>query len=172
LSLPGAAAADTLMQAIYEEQADALFRFLLRMTLGERPLAEDLFQETMLRAWRNLDDLPAEVDSRRRWLFTVGRRIAIDAARARNARPTEVMITHSLYVPAPDDLEAATAAEVIGKALPKLSAPHREVLAELYVYGHTTAEAAERLDIPEGTVKSRVWYALRALRAAVGRIDG
>ena len=83
-------AKETTMNRLHSSHADAVFRFLLRLTLGERHLAEDLLQETMVRAWRNIDVLDIDAEEQRRWLFIVARRVAIDAARARHVRPSEV----------------------------------------------------------------------------------
>ncbi|MFI7604370.1 sigma-70 family RNA polymerase sigma factor [Micromonospora sp. NPDC049366] len=158
------------MRRVYAEHSEALFRFLLRLSWGERELAEDLLQETMLQAWRHLDRLPTSRESTRRWLFIVARRIAIDAARARQARPIEVGLHDVGDLPSKDDItEAVVAAQTIRRAMPKLTPAHRAVLIELYFHGHSTDEVARRLGIPEGTVKSRAYYALRALRAAIGR---
>jgi len=164
--------ADARMHAIQERHADAVFRFLLRLAFGNRPLAEDLLQETLLRAWRTIDELPDDPESQRRWLFIVARRIAIDAARARQARPAEAQVTDLARMPTVrDEAEVVVAAHTVHQALPKLTPSHREVLIELYFHGHSTDETAARLGIPEGTVKSRAHYALRSLRAAIGVID-
>jgi RNA polymerase sigma-70 factor, ECF subfamily len=160
------------MGELHAQHAETLFRFLLRVTWGEQQLAEDLLQETMLQAWRHLDRLPTETESVRRWLFVVARRVAIDAARARRARPTEVGAVDLTRIPERGDLtERVVAAQTVRRALPKLTPAHRSVLFELYFLGCTTDEAASRLGLPEGTVKSRAYYALRALRAAIGPVD-
>ncbi|MEU5565279.1 MULTISPECIES: sigma-70 family RNA polymerase sigma factor [Micromonospora] len=160
------------MREVHAEHAEPLYRFLLRLSWGERQLAEDLLQETMLQAWRHLDRLPDSSESVRRWLFIVARRIAIDAARARQARPTEVGLSDLTRLPASGDVtEDVVAVQTVRRALPKLTPAHRAVLIELYYRGRSTDEAAARLGIPEGTVKSRAHYALRALRAAIGRTD-
>ncbi|RKR86729.1 RNA polymerase sigma-70 factor (ECF subfamily) [Micromonospora pisi] len=165
-------AATARMQALHADHAEPLYRFLLRLTWGERYLAEDLLQDTMLQAWRHLDRLPTEAEALRRWLFTVARRIAIDAARARQARPTEVGVTDMTQLAeSTDATEGVVAVQTVRRALPKLTPAHRAVLVELYFLGRSTDEAAARLGIPEGTVKSRAHYALRALRAAIGPTD-
>lgn len=160
------------MQALYTEYAGPLYRFLLRLAWGDWRLAEDLLQDTMLQAWRHRDKLPTEQEALRRWLFTVARRIAIDAARARQARPTEVgMNDLEQLAGSADPTEGVVAAQTVRRALPKLTPAHRAVLIELYLLGRSTEEVAARLGIAEGTVKSRAHYALRALRAAIGPID-
>jgi RNA polymerase sigma-70 factor (ECF subfamily) len=145
-----------------------LFNFLLRLTHGERDLAEDLLQETMIRAWRNLDRVPMAEENSRRWLFIVARRIAIDAARSRQSRPTEVnLLDLEIVSSANPTTEAVLATDSMRRAIRSLSHEQRMILAELYIHGSTTKEAARRLGIPLGTVKSRTFYALRSLRDAV-----
>jgi RNA polymerase sigma-70 factor, ECF subfamily len=162
-----------VMRGLHDAHADAVRRFLLKLSLGDRQLAEDLLQETMVRAWRSIDVLDTEPETQRRWLFIVGRRVAIDAARARRARPAEVGALDLTRMPAEDDAaEQVVAAHTVHKALPRISADHRAVLTALYFRGLSPAEIAAKLGIPEGTVKSRTHYALRALRMAIGAIDG
>jgi len=161
--------ADERMTALYENHGAALYRFLLRLTFGQQHHAEDLLQETLLRAWQHLDDLPPNPDSIRPWLYTVARRIAIDAARTRQARPTEIGTIDLTTLTTDDDpIDQLINASTIRTALTRLKPNHRRILHEVYVMGRTTAEAANLLNIPEGTVKSRTHHALRALRTAVG----
>ncbi|WP_432838007.1 sigma-70 family RNA polymerase sigma factor [Dactylosporangium sp. CA-092794] len=147
-----------------------LLRFLTRITFGEWHTAEDLLQETLLRAWRHLDVLPDERDLVLPWLFTVARRVAIDAARSRQSRPREVGTVDLTLLPEPggDIVDVAVARHIVHAALPKLSEEHRSVIMELYFGDASTTEAARRLGIAPGTVKSRAFYALRTLRAIVG----
>jgi RNA polymerase sigma-70 factor, ECF subfamily len=157
------------MRALHDTHAGPLLRYLLRLTLGDRELAEDLLQEVLLRAWRNIQDLPGEGEGLRPWLYTVARNAAIDAARARQARPSEVHLTDITRLPATGDaVERMVAVQTVRASLPSLTPEHRSVLVELYYRGSSTAEAAERLGIPEGTVKSRTFYALRALGVVIG----
>lgn len=161
-------AADMRMQELYRLHARPLYHFLLRLTFGERHAAEDLLQETLLRAWRNLDGLAAPIDTLRPWLFTVARRVAIDAARARQARPAEVGVLDMATLAAPEDqIDLLLNARAVRDALASLSPEHRGVLVELYYRARSPAEIATELGIPEGTVKSRTYYALRRLRAAL-----
>jgi RNA polymerase sigma-70 factor (ECF subfamily) len=170
---PDPAPAKARMRALYTEHAGPLLRFLLRLVSGDRPVAEDLLQETMLRAWRAIEDLPADRESQRRWLWIVARRIAIDASRARQTRPTEVGAVDVTRLPdAGDPMGRVVAAHIVRKALPRLSVEHRTVLVDIYFHRLPTAEIAARLGIPEGTVKSRAHYALRTLRAIIGSLDG
>jgi RNA polymerase sigma-70 factor (ECF subfamily) len=156
------------MQQLYDLHAKALYRFLLRVTFGDRPAAEDLLQETLLRAWKKIDGLHADVTTLRPWLLTVARRLAIDASRAAQVRPTEVGSLDLANVPASgDEGERVLAMQVIRQAMIRLSPEHRDVIFEVYFRGRSCADTATLLGIPEGTVKSRTFLALRALRATM-----
>ncbi|XVV17652.1 sigma-70 family RNA polymerase sigma factor [Actinoplanes sp. CA-131856] len=144
-----------------------LMRFLLGYTNGEQHAAEDLLQETMIRAWRNLHKVPDEHQGARRWLFTVARRITIDAVRMRRARPEEAYLSDLIRTPATDNTAGVVADDALTRALRDLSDGHRAVLSELHLHGRTAPEAARRLGLPLGTVKSRSHYAMRAVRDAV-----
>src|SRR5215472_1672991 len=121
------------LQDLHQAHAKALYRFLARLTLGDQELAEDLMQETMLRAWRKVDLLPDDVQAVRPWLFTVARNIAIDRARARQTRPAEVGIGDISWFGSPSDaVEGLLTAQTVRAALLKLTPEHRTVLVELY----------------------------------------
>jgi RNA polymerase sigma-70 factor, ECF subfamily len=154
-----------LLRALQDEHGDALFAHALRLTSGDRQRAEDLVQETLLRAWRHPESLDPERGSVRAWLFTTARHLAIDAWRRRSARVGEV-VTDEVPEPPPEADEAERAVEswTVAEALGRLSASHREVLFECFYQGRSVAEAATRLGVPPGTVKSRTHYALRSLR--------
>jgi RNA polymerase sigma-70 factor (ECF subfamily) len=172
-AVPAAGSPDARIEALYRAHGRALYRFLLRLTFGERQAAEDLLQETLLRAWRNLEGLHPNVEALRPWLFTVARRIAIDTARARQVRPAEVGGADLTIIAAGDDeIERLVAVQAVRQALASLSPEHRSVLVEGYYRGHSTRETAARLGIPEGTVKSRTYYALKALRVALTAGEG
>jgi RNA polymerase sigma-70 factor, ECF subfamily len=155
------------MTTMYAEHAGPLLRYLLGLTGGERYAAEDLLQETMLRAWRRIDSLPATGGEVRRWLYTVARRLTIDAARHKQVRPQEIQLIDLRGVPTPDDtLGAVLATSSIRRALARLTTSQRDLLVELYVHGKTIKQTAEMLGVPDGTIKSRAHYAVRALRQA------
>jgi RNA polymerase sigma-70 factor, ECF subfamily len=161
---------DASIDVLYRLHGRPLYRYLLRLTLGDRREAEDLLQETVLRAWRYLQHHSLDLERLRPWLHTVARRAAIDAARARKARPAEVILTDLGALPdAHDDIDRMLIGVTMRRGLMSLSPEHREVLIEVFYHGLTAREAAEALGIPEGTVKSRTFYALRVLRAAIGR---
>jgi len=162
-----AVADEETLRALYGEHAGPLLGYALRLTGGDRARAEDVVQETLLRAWQHPDALDARHGSPRPWLFTVARNIAVDAHRARTARPVEVSADALAVIPADDELDRALEGWLVADALTALTAEHRAVLVETYYRGRSVAEAATVLGVPAGTVKSRTYYALRALRLAL-----
>jgi RNA polymerase sigma-70 factor (ECF subfamily) len=160
-----------LLRALHQEHGDALFAHALRLTHGDRQRAEDLVQETLVRAWQQSHLMDPKYGPVRAWLFTVARNLAIDAWRRRTARVGEVITDD---VPEPpsevDEAERAVEAWTISEALAKLSPAHREVLVECFYQGRSVAEAAARLGIPPGTVKSRTHYALQSLRLVLAEM--
>jgi len=162
----GTTTAEHELAALQREHGRPLFALLLRLCDGDRQRAEDLVQETLVRAWQHPEALrAADFDSVRPWLLTVARRLAIDARRARQARPAEVgdAVLENARVMS-DHAERAAAMLDVREAVKTLTPEHREVLVLVYFQGASVAEAAETLGIPPGTVKSRAFYALRALR--------
>ncbi|GAA5193330.1 hypothetical protein GCM10023322_55080 [Rugosimonospora acidiphila] len=152
---------------LYRLHARPLFRYLLRLTLGDHREAEDYLQETFLRAWRWLQEHTVDPQMTRPWLYTVARRIVIDGVRAKQARPTEVIATDlSRLAQSDTDIDRLVQVHALRSALMSLSPEHRAALIEIFYHERTAKEAAEILGVPEGTVKSRAHYAVRALRAA------
>lgn len=153
--------------ALYREYHGPLLAFVVRLTGGDRQWAEDVVQETMIRAWRSAGRLDAEAASLMPWLATVARRIVIDDRRRKDARPQESGDGPLESVPVPDEMESLLHQVVVSEALKSLSAAHREILNETILRDRSVNDAAEALGIPVGTVKSRVYYAVRALRVAL-----
>jgi RNA polymerase sigma-70 factor, ECF subfamily len=153
---------EALVRALYSEHAGPLLRYALHLTSGDRQRAEDIVQETLLKAWLH----PEAISERpaRPWLFAVARNLAVDAYRARRARPHEVGEGALGLVSVPDEADRALESWAVADALRSLRPEHRGVLLETYYRGRSVAEAASVLGIPAGTVKSRTFYALRALK--------
>jgi RNA polymerase sigma-70 factor, ECF subfamily len=155
---------DAIVTELYRRYRTPLLAYVLRLTGGDRQQAEDVVQETMVRAWRQAGQLDLAAPSLMPWLVTVARRIVIDQGRRRRARPTETGDQMLENVPVADTTEDLLRKVVVTEAMQALSAAHREILNETILRDRSVSQAAEALGIPVGTVKSRVYYALRALR--------
>lgn len=151
------------LRDLHGQHAGALWAFALRLTGGDRATAEDVVQETLLRAWRTDGVLDAPDSERRAWLYTVARHIVIDRWRSGRSRH-EVVAAEVPERQSADDTDAVLQSWLVADALQRLSPDHRRVLVECFYRGRSVAEAARALSVPEGTVKSRTHYALKALR--------
>jgi RNA polymerase sigma-70 factor (ECF subfamily) len=154
-----------LLRALHDEHAPALWRYVVHLT-GDTAFADDVVQETLLRAWRRPNVLDQTESSARAWLFTVARNLVIDDRRSARARHEFGAEPLPERVSA-DQTDAILDSWLVADALAALSVDHRAVIICAYYRGQSVAETAESLDIPPGTVKSRLHYALRALRLAL-----
>jgi len=143
-----------------------LVGFVLPIVNGDLQAAEDVVQETMLRGWQHAGELSREHAGS--WLHKVARNIAISTYhRRRRARPREVPLDEITAPAAADAADSMVDALLIATALNSLSAGHRRVIVELFYNRRPVAEVATLLAVPEGTVRSRCFYGLRALRRAL-----
>ena len=154
------------IRALHDEHARQLWGYALRFTGGDHGRAQDAVQETLLRAWRHSGVLDPARGCPRAWLFTTMRNVLIDDWRFRRGRP-EVVIDEVPELPTQDDSDRAVQSWLLGDAVRQLSPAHRDVIVERFYYDRTVREAADRLGLPAGTVKSRTHYALRALKLAL-----
>jgi RNA polymerase sigma-70 factor (ECF subfamily) len=140
-----------------------LVGFVLPFVNGDVQAAEDVVQETMLKGWQHAAELnPEHAGS---WLHTVARNIAISTyQRRRRARPREVPLDENTSPPIEDGLDQMFDAWLVARAVNSISPEHRAVIGELFYRRKPVAEVAALLAIPEGTVRSRCFYGLRALR--------
>jgi RNA polymerase sigma-70 factor, ECF subfamily len=159
-SVGGPAQDDAIVTALYQQYREPLMTFVMRLTAGNRAQAEDVVQETMIRAWREAGRLDLSEPSLMPWLTTVARRIVIDDHRRRQAQPVET-------ADAEDDTAATDRQLIVADALRALSPLHRQALNETILRDCTVNQAAEVPGIPVGTVKSRVYYALLALQVVL-----
>jgi RNA polymerase sigma-70 factor (ECF subfamily) len=156
-----------LMRGVYAEHGDSLWRFCLHLTRGDAPRAEDVAQDTLLRALKHPEVLERNPDAVRSWLFTVARNLVIDGWRSARNRAEVLAEPGSVDRPRSDDIDELLTGWLVADALRSLSADHRAAIVECYYGGRSMAEAAGRLGVAEGTVKSRLHYGLRALRLAL-----
>jgi RNA polymerase sigma-70 factor (ECF subfamily) len=156
----GALSRERDVREAYAAHSRELYGFA-RRSLGDAGLAEEAVQETFLRAWRAGDRFDPQIGSLRTWLFAILRNVVIDLGRARASRPRVAAEGREQSV---DPLDDALLAWQVEEALRRIGEEHRRVIVETYYRGRPHADVAAELGVPLGTVKSRVYYGLRALR--------
>ncbi|MEU8654937.1 sigma-70 family RNA polymerase sigma factor [Streptomyces sp. NPDC048737] len=157
---------DAFLRDIYEQYGPLLIRYAARLLEGDWHKAEDVFQETAARAWKHAGFLGTRGEHLRPWLFTVTRNLVIDHHRARQIRPLELVPVEDLDASC-DGTDSALTSHVVREALRELNEQQRTVIQLMYYLECSVAQAAGHLGIPPGTVKSRAFYAVRALRKAL-----
>jgi RNA polymerase sigma-70 factor (ECF subfamily) len=154
------------VRQLYTSNASSLLAYTTRI-LADAHHAEDVVQETMLRAWKHSEQLSPDRGSVPGWLNRVARNLALDKIRARNARPTEVEESTSSPDVVADHSGNVVESVYLAQALARVSPKHREALMAMYFADRTAGEAAEYLGIPVGTVKTRVYHGLKRLKAVL-----
>jgi RNA polymerase sigma-70 factor (ECF subfamily) len=160
---------DDALQAICARYAKPLFALGLRL-LGDRGMAEEMVQDTFVRLWRNVERFDPERGSLRTFIYTLARRAAIDLRRRPASRPLTTADRDDGFEPegtGEGDFDRLVLAMAMRDALGSLSQKHREALELQFREDLTQREVAERLGIPLGTVKTRTYHALRALKRQV-----
>jgi RNA polymerase sigma-70 factor (ECF subfamily) len=167
---------EVFLRNLYAEHRSALLRYVMRVGRVEQETAEDLVQETFLRAWKNASDLRSEIDrtgrSVRPWLLRVSRNLLIDAFRASSARPQSCndAVPYDMQT-TPDRSDQVVTAQELAGALAQLSQRHREVVVHLHCMDRSIPDTARFIGVPPGTVKSRNYYALKELRRIAAHLD-
>jgi RNA polymerase sigma-70 factor (ECF subfamily) len=161
---------DAALRAVYDAHGAELYRFA-RRSLGDAGLAEEAVQEAFVRAWRAADRYDPARASQRTWLFAILRNVVIDLVRARRVRPPlaePASDGHEAGGPEGEDsIDRMLTVWQVEAALAELAVDHRRALVEVHWRGRPYADVALELGVPEGTVKSRVYYGLRAMRDAL-----
>ncbi len=137
---------------------------LARRALGSTHLAEDAVQETFARAWRSRQGFDASRGSLKTWLYAIERNLLVDMARSRQRQDIRDSLLGNSSEPIVDHVENAIASWQVEEAVRQLTEAHRTVIVEMYFKGTTSKELAVELAVPEGTVRSRLFYALKALK--------
>lgn len=159
------------LRRAYDEHGSELYRFALRQ-LGDACGAEDVVQEVFLRAWRAAGTFDPAVASLRVWLFALTRNAVIDEARRRSVRPVRaaVEIDDDRLVNRSSGVridEQALDRWVVEEALRRISDEHRAAIVEVHLRDRSPTEVAGEWGVPVGTVRSRMFYALKSLRLAI-----
>lgn len=154
------------IRSAYTAHSAELYRFALGK-LADEGRASDTVQEVFLRAWRAANRFDPEIATLRVWLFTIARNVVIDEIRRHANRPVSLLESTRLAAVAPaiaDGAEQIVISGLVTDTLNRLSAEHRMALVETYLYERPYTEVARRRGIPVGTLRSRVFYGLRASR--------
>ncbi len=161
------------LRVLYDLHGAEIFHFCFRL-VGERGLAEEAVQESFLRAWRARDRWNGDLGSIRTWLYSIARNVSIDLLRARSVRPplgradsSGEVVDLSQQNGAPDAYDELLDGWMLEEGLRRLRDEQRHAIVETYVKGRPYADLAQELGIPEGTVRTRVFYGLKALRLAL-----
>jgi RNA polymerase sigma-70 factor (ECF subfamily) len=147
---------DEAVARLYREHATALRRFV-RAATSNADQVEDVVQETILRVWKR----GPETENMRGYLYQTARHVIIDGYRRRSRRPEEAELDDE------DPFDRLLLRVVMEEALARISTDHRNIIVALHYQRLTAAEAAQSLGIPLGTVKSRAFYAAKALRSVL-----
>jgi RNA polymerase sigma-70 factor (ECF subfamily) len=154
---------DAVIRQLYSHYAKALHGYVEQFC-PDRASADDIVQETFIRAWRHLPQLSADGRPVRAWLFRVARNLLTDANRAARARPMSAPEQSAGEIGTDSGMEEILDRELVSAALRHLSPAHQTVLVETFYRGGTMATVARELGIPHGTARSRLHYALDAMR--------
>ncbi|MCJ1674717.1 MULTISPECIES: sigma-70 family RNA polymerase sigma factor [unclassified Rathayibacter] len=156
------------LTAAFDEHGSALLGFAVN-ALRDRGLAEDCVQETFLRAWRSRERYVAERASPRTWLFAIARNVIVDAHRSLQRLPRIVPAEVLDDVPG-DDVDPLEPLMMV-EALARLSPEHRQVIVAIHLRGGSYAEVSAATGVAVATLRTRTFYALKALRTHLAAPD-
>ena len=157
--------------AAYRQHGAEVYRFALR-GLADPGAAQDVTQETFVKAWRSAHRFDPDTASLRVWLFGIARNTMIDHLRASRARPWQSSLADAPTIEASagsveDHADTVLDGWLVEEGMRRLAPHHREALVQTHLLGRPYDEVAAELSIPVGTLRSRVFYAMRALRSAM-----
>ena len=156
---------DGALAELYDRYGGPAYRLALRV-LRDATLAQDAVQDAFLTAWRTAPSFDPRRGGVSSWLLTLVHRRAVDVVR-REDRRRAVPLDDAPVAAGDATDETAETRELrrtVQTALEKLTPPEREALELAYYGGLSQSEIAEKLDIPLGTVKSRMFAGLARLR--------
>jgi RNA polymerase sigma-70 factor, ECF subfamily len=160
------------VRAAYAEHGATLVAFAAS-SLRDRALAEDCVQEVFVRAWRASERHDPDRGSVRTWLFAIARNVVVDAARARARRAPVVADGSVPEVADPRDEPAAVVERMrLAQALAALSPEHRQVVVQVHLNGRDYADVSRETGVAVATLRTRMFYALKALRTELAADRG
>ncbi len=158
---------DHALGRAYRAHGAELYRFAMR-GLGDPGLAQDAVQETFVRAWQSASRYDADRASVRVWLFAIARNVVIDLHRRRSAASwAPVAVADETVASIGDQTDAVMNRALVAEAIGRLSPDHRQIVVETHLRGRSYDELAAECGVPAVTLRSRMFYALKALRVAM-----
>lgn len=150
---------------LYDHYSGALMGIIFRI-LDNQEVAEEVLQQTMLKVWKKIDSFDASKASLFTWMATIARNTAIDKRRLKSFQRQEKTkpLDKSVYQVPTKTTNTSTAPIDVAKLAKLLEPNQKQVLDYVYLKGYTHKETAELLNMPLGTVKSRLRLALKTLR--------
>ena len=154
--------------SLYDNYSAGLFGIILKIVDSEET-AEDVLQETFVKIWKNIKSYDPSKGRLFTWLLNIARNNAIDKTRSKGYKTSQKVQKLDSIVYYGSNLTSALNIDLIGikELVEKLKPEHREIINLLYLGGFTHTQAAEELDMPLGTVKTRIKIAIRELRKLV-----
>lgn len=160
----------TAFEILYTRHSTSIFR-TIQGVVRDRPTAEDLLQECFVRAYRNLHRVDLTVDSLAPWLHRIALNLSYNKVSRRKIFFLGLDVMANILASpqlAPDRLaEESEVRRALAEAIDKLDENHRLVIILYYLQELSVSEISDYLDVPKGTVKSRLYYARQKLRLAL-----
>jgi RNA polymerase sigma-70 factor, ECF subfamily len=156
------------VHAAFREHGPALLGFATN-ALRDQVAAEDCLQETFLRAWRSRSQFDGSRGSVRTWLFAIERNVIADLLRSRHRQPRaveDVAVVERVSI----DADPLTRLGIV-EALATLTDDHREAVVAVHISGMSYSEYSEVCGVPVATLRTRVFYGLRAMRTHLDELD-
>ena len=150
---------------LYQRYGKRLYRFGVQH-LGNEGLAEEMVQETFVRLWRTAGRFDADKASVGTYLYVIARSVAADIRKRPSSRSL-MPVDDADVPPIPDNVDQILSSMVVREALDALGRAHADVIRLAHEEGLTQAQIADRLGLPLGTVKTRTFHGMRALRTAL-----
>jgi len=148
---------------LYDKYSGALLNIILRI-VNNQELAEDVLQEAFLKIWRNIDRYDEDKSTIFTWMLNISRNTAIDALRKKSTRPTIQTDTEDVYVSSSNTIETNVNLIGVKNSLKYLTTEQSLAIQAVYFSGLTHDDAAKYLDIPLGTLKTRIRMGLATLK--------
>lgn len=164
----------TALETLYDRYAPILMGVVLRI-VKERSVAEEIVQETFWRVWDKAKSFDQSQGKFSTWMYSIGRRLAIDYIRRQKIRPQAARseAEEEIMLREPDDTNVAETADLrieqarVRSALELLPPNQYEVIELAYFRGLTRQEIAEEIDVPLGTIHTRARLGLQKLRSTL-----